>query len=45
MPDDSRERMRLMKQLVSDDTYEQFLAAGPQAVRDRLHRLLKGLKD
>jgi hypothetical protein len=45
MPDDSRERMRLMKQLVSDDTYEQFLAAGPQAVRDRLHRLLKGIED
>jgi len=45
MPDDSRRRMRLMKQLVSDDTYEDFLAAGPQAVRDRFHRLLKGPKD
>ncbi len=45
LPDDSRERMRLMKQLVSDDTYQEFLAAGPQAVRDRFHRLLKGPKD
>lgn len=45
MPDDSRRRMRIMKQLVTDDTYEEFLAAGPQAVRDRFHRLLEGLKD
>jgi siroheme synthase-like protein len=45
MPDDSRQRMRLMKQLVSDDTYQEFLAAGPRAVRDRLHVLMKAIKD
>jgi siroheme synthase-like protein len=45
LPDDSPRRMRLMKQLVSDEAYEDFLAGGPQAVRDRFHRLLKGAKD
>jgi len=45
MPDDSRRRMRLMKRLVSNDTYEEFLAAGPRAVRDRFHSLLRGIED
>lgn len=45
MPDDSQERMDVMKLLVSDETYDEFLAGGPQAVRDKLNRLLQGNKD
>ena len=45
LPDDSHGRMRVMKLLVSDDTYAEFLSDGPRAVRDRLHRLLQGAKD
>lgn len=45
MPDDSQGRMNVMKLLVSDETYAEFLSGGSQAVRDKLNRLLQGDKD
>ena len=45
LPDDSHGRMRIMKLLVSDDTYMEFLTGGPQTVRDRLRSLLQGPED
>ncbi len=42
LPEDSDERMRVMSLLVSDETYDEFLAEGPQAVRNKLSRLIEG---
>ncbi len=45
IPTDSHERMKVMKQLVTDETYAEFISGGPQAVRDKLHKFLQGAKD
>lgn len=45
LPNDSPGRMKVMKVLVSDDTYLEFISDGPQAVRDKLHRLLQDPED
>jgi len=42
IPDDAQLRMKIMKQLVCDDVYSEFLVHGTPAVRDRLRRLLEG---
>ncbi len=45
IPNDSHGRMKVMKLLVTDETYEEFLSGGPQVVRDKLHRLLPDAED
>jgi len=40
VPSDSRRRMRVMKRLICDEAYAEFLAAGPSALGQRLRSLL-----
>ena len=37
--------MKVMKHLVSDDTYREFLSGGPAAVREKLRGLLDSHED